>query len=120
MVFQHVRSLAGTGGHTKGHLVPGGHIGGPQNRVGASPDREELHHRLVPQIFRGYPEGDLREQGVREVMTPNPRTIRPNQLAVEAVQLMEEYKITQLLAVDGDLKLLGALNMHDLMRAKVI
>jgi len=33
---------------------------------------------------------------------------------------MEEYKITQLLAVDTNMKLLGALNMHDLMRAKVI
>jgi arabinose-5-phosphate isomerase len=63
---------------------------------------------------------DLRKQRVREVMTPGPRTIRPNQLAVEAVQLMEEYKITQLLAVDTDMRLVGALNMHDLMRAKVI
>jgi arabinose-5-phosphate isomerase len=63
---------------------------------------------------------DLRKQGVREVMTHGPRTIRPNQLAVEAVQLMEEYKITELLAVDTDMRLVGALNMHDLMRAKVI
>jgi len=47
-------------------------------------------------------------------------TIRPNQLAVEAVQIKEEHKITQLLAVDSDMKLVGALNMHDLMRAKVI
>jgi arabinose-5-phosphate isomerase len=53
-------------------------------------------------------------------MTHGPRTIRPNQLAVEAVQLMEEYKITELLAVDTDMRLVGALNMHDLMRAKVI
>ncbi len=64
--------------------------------------------------------GDLRKQAVRDVMTSGPRTIRPNQLAVEAVQLMEEYKITQLLAVDNDMRILGALNMHDLMRAKVI
>ncbi|MGQ0580138.1 MAG: KpsF/GutQ family sugar-phosphate isomerase [Betaproteobacteria bacterium] len=63
---------------------------------------------------------DLRKQGIREVMTAGPRTIRPNQLAVEAAQLMEEYKITQLLAVDPDMRLVGALNMHDLMRAKVI
>jgi arabinose-5-phosphate isomerase len=63
---------------------------------------------------------DLRKQGVRDVMTLSPRTIRPNQLAVEAVQLMEEYKITQLLVVDTDMRLVGALNMHDLMRAKVI
>jgi len=64
--------------------------------------------------------GDLREQNVRDVMTPGPRTIGPTRLAVEAVQLMEEHKITQLLAVDPDMRLVGALNMHDLMRAKVI
>ena len=33
---------------------------------------------------------------------------------------MEQYKVTQLLVVDGDRKLVGALNMHDLFRAKVI
>jgi arabinose-5-phosphate isomerase len=64
--------------------------------------------------------GDLRSKSVLDVMTPNPRTIRPGQLAVEAAQLMEEHKISQLLAVDADLKILGALNTHDLMRAKVI
>jgi arabinose-5-phosphate isomerase len=62
---------------------------------------------------------DMRKQGARS-HDPRPRTIRPNQLAVEAVQLMEEYKITELLAVDTDMRLVGALNMHDLMRAKVI
>lgn len=64
--------------------------------------------------------GDLRNRTVREVMTPNPRTVGSGQLAVEAVQLMEEFKITQLLVVDAERKLGGALNMHDLMRAKVI
>jgi arabinose-5-phosphate isomerase len=64
--------------------------------------------------------GDFRNRKVREVMTPNPRSIESGQLAVEAVQLMEEFKITQLLVVDAERKLRGALNMHDLMRAKVI
>jgi arabinose-5-phosphate isomerase len=64
--------------------------------------------------------GDFRTRTVREVMTPNPRTIEPGRLAVEAAQVMEEYKITQLLVVDANRQLLGALNMHDLMRAKVI
>jgi len=53
-------------------------------------------------------------------MTAGPRTIRPEALAVEAVQLMERHKINQLLVVDGDGRLAGALNMHDLFRAKVI
>lgn len=64
--------------------------------------------------------GDFRNRTVREVMTPNPRCVESRQLAVEAVQLMEEFKITQLLVVDAERKLRGALNMHDLMRAKVI
>jgi arabinose-5-phosphate isomerase len=57
---------------------------------------------------------------VTEVMTPRPRTIRPEALAVEAVQLMERHKVNQLLVVDERGRLVGALNMHDLFRAKVI
>ena len=64
--------------------------------------------------------GDLRSISVGAVMTRNPRTILPGRLAVEAVQLMEEHKINQLLVVDGAGKLSGALNMHDLFRAKVV
>jgi len=57
---------------------------------------------------------------VSEVMTAAPRTVRPEALAVEAVQLMERHKVNQLLAVDERGRLVGALNMHDLFRAKVI
>ncbi len=57
---------------------------------------------------------------VSEVMTPEPRTIRPEALAVEAVQLMERHKVNQLLVVDERGRLAGALNMHDLFRAKVL
>jgi arabinose-5-phosphate isomerase len=53
-------------------------------------------------------------------MSRNPRSIGPDALAVEAVQLMEQYNINQLPVVDGDKKLVGALNMHDLLKAKVI
>jgi len=63
---------------------------------------------------------DLERTRIADVMTPGPRTIRPEALAVEAVQLMERHKINQLLVVDGDGHLAGALNMHDLFRAKVI
>jgi arabinose-5-phosphate isomerase len=63
---------------------------------------------------------DLERTRVSEVMTPGPRTIRPEALAVEAVQIMERHKVNQLLVVDGDGRLAGALNMHDLFRAKVI
>ena len=57
---------------------------------------------------------------VDEVMTRSPRTLSPGALAVEAVSLMETHKINQLLVVDERGALLGALNMHDLFRAKVI
>lgn len=64
--------------------------------------------------------GDIRSVGIAEVMTTNPRTIRSDQLAAEAVKLMENHKVNQLLVVDRGGKLVGALNMHDLFRAKAI
>ena len=83
------------------------------------------------QRVRGiFTDGDLRralEKGVdlhgtriAQLMTPAPRTIRPEALAVEAVQLMEHHKVNQLLVVDESGRLAGALNMHDLFRAKVL
>src|SRR5688500_2267701 len=57
---------------------------------------------------------------VRKIMTAAPRTIRPEALAVEAVQLMERHKVNQLLVVDERGRLVGALNMHDLVRATVL
>ena len=63
---------------------------------------------------------DLRNTPVAQVMTKNPRTIVPDHLAVEAVQIMERNKVNQLLVVDSQGVLAGALNMHDLFRAKVV
>lgn len=57
---------------------------------------------------------------VDSLMTRGPKTIRPDALAVEAVQLMEAKKINQILVVDARGRLVGALNMHDLFRAKVV
>ena len=53
-------------------------------------------------------------------MSANPRTIGPDRLAAEAVEIMERSKVTQLLVVDGDGCLVGALNIHDLFRNKVV
>lgn len=53
-------------------------------------------------------------------MHRNPRSIGPDRLAVEAVQLMEANRINQLLVVDEGGRLVGALHIHDLTRAKVI
>ena len=63
---------------------------------------------------------DFRASRVNEVMTLAPRTIGPDKLAAEAVQVMEEHKVNQLLVVDAEQRLIGALNMHDLFKAKVI
>jgi arabinose-5-phosphate isomerase len=63
---------------------------------------------------------DLHRTPVSAAMTKNPRTIAPDKLAAEAVEIMERTKVNQILVVDGDRQLLGALNMHDLFRAKVI
>ena len=76
-----------------------------------------------------FTDGDLRrtleksndlERRVDELMTANPKTVHREMLAAEAVHVMEETKINQLLVVDAQGALVGALNMHDLFRAKVI
>ena len=63
---------------------------------------------------------DLRATRVADVMSGHPRTIGPERLAVEAVEIMERNKVNQILVVDEAKRLVGALNMHDLFRAKVI
>ena len=65
-------------------------------------------------------DGDFRALPLIDVMTRNPRTIGPDHLAVEAVELMERYRINQMLVVDENAILMGALNMHDLFSKKVI
>ncbi|MBR8065845.1 KpsF/GutQ family sugar-phosphate isomerase [Burkholderia ambifaria] len=65
-------------------------------------------------------EGDFRTLPIVDVMTREPRTIGPEHLAVEAVELMERHRINQMLVVDADGALIGALNMHDLFSKKVI
>jgi arabinose-5-phosphate isomerase len=63
---------------------------------------------------------DLRSLSARDVMHPNPRTIRHDALAVEAAEMMELFRITSILVVDAQGLLCGAINSNDLMRAKVI
>jgi arabinose-5-phosphate isomerase len=57
---------------------------------------------------------------ISEVMHSSPNTIHANELAVEAVAMMEQKKINGLLVVDDAGKLVGAFNMHDLLKAKVV
>lgn len=77
-----------------------------------------------------FTDGDLRrlmdkplnfsELMIADIMRKNPHRIGPEQLAVEAVEIMEQHRINQLLVADADGKLVGALHIHDLTRAKVI
>ncbi len=77
-----------------------------------------------------FTDGDLRrliektqnfsDVRVADVMHGSPRSIGPDRLAAEAADLMEEHRINQLLVVDEDEKLVGALHIHDLTNANVI
>jgi arabinose-5-phosphate isomerase len=64
--------------------------------------------------------GDLRAMAVGSIATAQPRTIAADRLAVEAVEMMDRLKINQLIVLDADGRLAGALNMHDLFKAKVV
>jgi len=63
---------------------------------------------------------DVHVTRMRDVMTANPKMARPRMLAAEAVHLMETYRITALPVVDDAGTLVGALNVHDLLRAGVM
>ncbi len=77
-----------------------------------------------------YTDGDLRRTldqgldvhgvGIAEVMTPGCVTLPRESLAAEALQMMESRKINALLVADAEGHLIGALNMHDLLRAGVV
>jgi arabinose-5-phosphate isomerase len=77
-----------------------------------------------------YTDGDLRRSldrsvdihatRVDEVMTRSPVTVEPGILAAEALRIMEDRKINGLFVVDSDGRPIGALNMHDLLRAGVV
>ncbi len=63
---------------------------------------------------------DIRALSVAQVMSRSPSTIGQSALAAEAVRLMEDRRISQLLVIDGERRLVGALHLHDLLAAKVV
>lgn len=77
-----------------------------------------------------FTDGDLRRAfeknvnvataGIADVMHQNPYTINQNELAIAAVEIMEQHKINALLVTNDAGVLVGALNMHDLLLAKVV
>ncbi|WP_424681912.1 KpsF/GutQ family sugar-phosphate isomerase [Frateuria sp. YIM B11624] len=65
-------------------------------------------------------EVNLRGANVEALMTRGPKTITSDKLAIEAAQLMEKHQIHALLVVDEQQRVVGALNIHDLLRARVV
>lgn len=63
---------------------------------------------------------DVRTLKVTDIMKRDPRAIAPHKLAAEAVEVMERHRINQLLVVSDQGELVGALNTHDLLQAKVV
>ena len=63
---------------------------------------------------------DLRALHAADVMHTTPKLVRADALAVDAADVMEQHRITSVLVVDAEQRLVGALNSNDLMRAKVI
>jgi len=66
------------------------------------------------------PANDVRGTRIDRVMTRTPVTNDADALAVEAAQRMEAHKINALLVIDGERRVVGALNIHDLLRARVV
>ena len=56
---------------------------------------------------------------IKDVMTQNCKSIQPNKPALIALKMMEEYRLNSLPVVDSDNQVIGAINMHTLMQAKV-
>jgi arabinose-5-phosphate isomerase len=63
---------------------------------------------------------DIRHISIVDVMTHDPKVIAADRLAADAVKLMEQHSISQLVVVGEDSTLIGALNMHDLLRAGIV
>jgi arabinose-5-phosphate isomerase len=68
--------------------------------------------------LRRHMRPDLLDTRVDEIMTPGPKTVRPDQLASEALEVLNSSKITALMVVDAG-KPVGVVHFHDLLRAGV-
>lgn len=81
------------------------------------------------QVLGVFTDGDLRRSfenkidlstPIHQLMTPQGKTVTPQSLAAEALRIMESHRINALLVVDQDQSLVGALNMHDLLRSGIL
>ena len=96
-----------------------------RTRLGITAVVDDAH-----QLIGLFTDGDLRRAfdrnlgapntPITEIMTKGGKTIPPGILAAEALRLMENHKINGLFVVNPQNQLLGALNMHDLLKAGVL
>ena len=125
----HVKDVMRTGAHVPevppGTTLAEGLMEVTRKGLGMTAIVDEAHR-----VLGVFTDGDLRRALDRaadlnatrmdQVMTRHAKTVHPNTLAAEAVLLMETHRITSLLVVDADDVLVGALNVHDLLRAGVV
>jgi arabinose-5-phosphate isomerase len=87
--------------------------------VGVTDDNGKLVGILTDGDLRRHMGDDLLRSTVDRIMSPRPKTIRPQALAVEALGQMNAHAITSLFAVDDGRRPLGILHIHDCLRAGV-
>lgn len=63
---------------------------------------------------------DVHQTSIANIMTKNPKVIRPGTLAAEALHIMETFKITALIVTDDQQKPMGVVHLHDILRAGVM
>jgi len=85
------------------------------------PERHVLGILTDGDLRRAFERGvDIQNARTKDLMRTKPHCIPARNLAVDAVAMMEQHRINQLLVLDDEERLIGALNMHDLFRARVI
>ena len=63
--------------------------------------------------------GELSSSKAKDLMTPRPKTAKPEEMALEALRRMEEHKITVLIVIDEEDKPIGIIHLHDILRSEI-
>ncbi len=64
--------------------------------------------------------GNFDTSTAKDVMTRNPKVAKPDELALQALRRMEDYKIMVLIVVDKENKPVGIIHMHDILRSEIV
>jgi arabinose-5-phosphate isomerase len=86
--------------------------------VGVTDPQGDLVGIITDGDLRRHMRPDLMDLRVDDVMTAGPKTVRPDQLASEALEILNSSKITALLVAEGA-RPIGIVHLHDLLRAGV-